>query len=370
MQLQRLPKKHDKSLRAWDAADRQLADFAQALIADSDLHEPSVWVLNDQFGAISCFLGDDSHSWFNDSATSHDALSMNRAANRLTPLADVAAVSYDILMASAAKTAPAVVILRIPKTLSFLRQQLAYLNQILPNNTPIILGGMQKYVDRSVIELIKVAATVVEVPRAEKKARLVVAQSNTCQASEEECFEFDCEALGQTIQGDANVFCHSQLDIGARAMIDVLAQAPAYNKVLDLACGNGVLGLAYYRLHRPSELVLSDDSSQAVQSALSNMLRAGAENSRCVWQNGVSAELLERELVLLNPPFHQGHVVGDHIAKQLFSQAAQVLTAAGELWVVGNRHLGYHVALKTLFNQVQCISETPKFVVLRCKDKK
>ena len=126
---------------------------------------------------------------------------------------------------------------------------------------------MQKYVDKSVIDLVKQAVNVVEVPRAEKKARLVIAESDPEIELLEQNYGFQSTELGQHICGDANVFCHSQLDIGARVMIDVLPIAPVCQKVLDLACGNGVLGLAYHRLNSPSELILSDDSYRCFSNA-------------------------------------------------------------------------------------------------------
>ena len=71
------------------------------------------------------------------------------------------------------------------------------------------------------------------------------------------------------------------------------------------------------------------------------------------------------DLVLVNPPFHQQHGVGDAIAWRMFSQARTVLCQGGELRVVGNRHLGYHATLRRLFGNAEVIASDPKFVVLR-----
>jgi tRNA1(Val) A37 N6-methylase TrmN6 len=70
------------------------------------------------------------------------------------------------------------------------------------------------------------------------------------------------------------------------------------------------------------------------------------------------------DLVLCNPPFHQQRAVGDQIAQRMFRQARDVLRPDGELWVIGNRHLGYHVALKRLFGRVELVASNAKFVVL------
>lgn len=70
-------------------------------------------------------------------------------------------------------------------------------------------------------------------------------------------------------------------------------------------------------------------------------------------------------MVLCNPPFHQQQVVGDFLAWRMFTQARAALVTGGELWIVGNRHLGYHGKLKRLFRGVEQVAATPKFVVLR-----
>ena len=71
--------------------------------------------------------------------------------------------------------------------------------------------------------------------------------------------------------------------------------------------------------------------------------------------------------MLCNPPFHQQQVVGDFLAWRMFQQAHAALGRGGELWIVGNRHLGYHAKLKRLFREVSQVGATPKFVILRAR---
>ena len=71
------------------------------------------------------------------------------------------------------------------------------------------------------------------------------------------------------------------------------------------------------------------------------------------------------DLILNNPPFHQQQVVGDETAWQMFQQARKVLKKSGQLWVVGNRHLGYHTKIKRTFGNCELIAGNQKFVLLR-----
>jgi len=112
-----------------------------------------------------------------------------------------------------------------------------------------------------------------------------------------------------------------------------------------------------------------DESYMAVASATLNARQNGVQQ-QCQFQVGnCAADLVDQsaDLVLCNPPFHQQRVVGDHLAMAMFADAARVLTASGELWVVGNRHLGYHAKLKRWFKRVDQQGKHAKFVVLRCR---
>ena len=49
----------------------------------------------------------------------------------------------------------------------------------------------------------------------------------------------------------------------------------------------------------------------------------------------------------------------------MFTGARRALRPGGELWVVGNRHLGYHVTLRRIFGNSELVASDAKFVVLR-----
>ena len=55
----------------------------------------------------------------------------------------------------------------------------------------------------------------------------------------------------------------------------------------------------------------------------------------------------------------------DSTAWRMFAGARRALRPGGELWVVGNRHLGYHLKLRRIFGNCEVIDSNPKFVVLR-----
>ncbi len=72
------------------------------------------------------------------------------------------------------------------------------------------------------------------------------------------------------IHNHANVFSRTSLDIGARFMLDNLPIHSA-RKVIDLGCGNGVLGLSLLAKDSEVEVTFIDESHMAVASARLNV---------------------------------------------------------------------------------------------------
>ena len=115
-------------------------------------------------------------------------------------------------------------------------------------------------------------------------------------------------------------------------------------------------------------MTFCDESWLALESARDNVSRYFPDR-QCRFHHGDGLVGLENDFdcILLNPPFHDGHVVGDYVARRLFNQAARALAPGGELRVIGNRHLGYHKLLSRRFGSVTVLASNAKFVVWRCQ---
>jgi 16S rRNA (guanine1207-N2)-methyltransferase len=116
-----------------------------------------------------------------------------------------------------------------------------------------------------------------------------------------------------------------------------------------------------------AEILFADESYMAVQSARENML----ENNICNNAEFIVTDCLQgvekssADLILNNPPFHQQNAVGDAVAWRMFTQSEKVLKKGGELWVIGNRHLGYHIKLNKIFGNCETVASDKKFVILK-----
>ena len=114
-----------------------------------------------------------------------------------------------------------------------------------------------------------------------------------------------------------------------------------------------------------------DVAPRAIQIAWANAERAGlggadqGPGTRFLVGDGLDeCAAGSLDLVLCNPPFHQGRTEGDHVAWEMFRQARRALRPGGRLLVVGNRHLGYHWKLQRLFDRCETVASDRRFVVL------
>ncbi|HIQ41448.1 MAG TPA: methyltransferase domain-containing protein [Pseudomonas oleovorans] len=361
LDLLRQPHQPNEPLQAFDAADEYLLNHLheQGIQADT-----RVLLLNDSFGALACSLA--SHCQVTSSSDSHLgflALTRNLASNGLS--AD--AVSF--VPASASAQGPFDwVLIRVPKTLALLEEQLIRLHGQLAPGARVVAGAMVKHLPRAAGDLLEKYLGPVQASLAVKKARLLqvsVAGKGAASSPYPTRYRLDTPAL--ELVNHANLFCREGLDIGTRAFLPHLPQHLDARRVADLGCGNGVLGIAYALNNPQAELTLVDESYMAVQSAQENWRAALGERPAIIRAgDGLAEQPADSlDLVLCNPPFHQQQVVGDFLAWRMFQQARAALVTGGELWIVGNRHLGYHAKLKRLFRGVEQVAATPKFVVLK-----
>ncbi len=364
-----------RDLRAWDAADEQLVSQALARLRPGQ----RVAVVDDRFGALSLGLADFQPDIVADSAALAEGLTANARLNGLPvpavsswadQLGDLSAGQAPAAMAAARYDA---IVLKVPRQLDYLAFLLRWCNQVLRPGGWLLTGGMIKHLPDQAARLYQQLVVTGEVLPAKKKARLVVCGpgSETLAGWPGLWQGYTVPGLPAPVRALPAVFVRDRLDMGSRELLPFITAAaermPPGAPVLDLACGNGLLGLTALAGRPGLAVSFADISSQGILSARANLAAMGPDRGGCRFfhADGVPAGSGAFPLVLLNPPFHEGGTVGDHIALRLFADAAGCLTDDGEILVVGNRHLGYHQSLRRSFAEVTQLQATPRFVVFR-----
>ena len=373
----RVPYSVNETLQGFDQADVLALEYLQE---EALLNTQSrVVMVNEPFGAMTCAvtkamvaLDGSLPTLWSDSHIAHLGLQHNAYANKL-PLAH---------FVPAQKTPQGpfdLVLFRLPKSHALLRDQL---QRILPQLTPsalIIMPIMVKHMDKAVYQLLESLLGTVTTSLARKKARLVFAgkpagiNSGKNKAALKQTLKpvetsWELPSYGLFLHHFSGVFSRTKLDPGAQVLLHLFPKGP-FQRIIDLGCGNGIQAIVAAKKWPQCEVIGIDESYMAVASATINATANGVA-AQCAFIAGdclTEIPSQSADLILCNPPFHQERVMGDQIAMRMFAQAAQVLTANGEFWVVGNRHLGYHAKLKRWFSRVEQVGAHPKFVVLKAQ---
>ncbi len=207
-----------------------------------------------------------------------------------------------------------------------------------------------------------------------KKARLVFCQLNNdkeplpLQSPFPTVWAIPNKTLGREfmITNHANVYSREKLDIGGRYFIENLPKIMPHSKVIDLGCGNGVIGLSVLASEPSAQVQFFDESHMAITSAEQNIKNNLPELlSQCLFYLNDCLSDVESnsvDLILCNPPFHQHNATTDHIAWQMFKDSHRVLKKGGELRIIGNRQLAYHIKLQRIFGNEKLIASNDKFV--------
>jgi 23S rRNA (guanine1835-N2)-methyltransferase len=355
-------------LRAWDAADEYLLQQIDDLKILS--RQISILIVNDSFGALSIALAEYQPLMMSDSFLAQQGTIENLRLNGL----ESGLVSFDSGLQE--KTgAFDLVLIKIPKSLASLEHQLYRIRKSLRVETRIIAAGMSRSIHKSTLQLFENILGPTTTSLAKKKSRLIFVSRDESMNEGQSPYphQYIVEADREyTIISHANVFSRDRLDNGSRLLIENMPVSNQYRQIIDLGCGNGLLGLIAASLNPQSEVFFIDESYMAVASAQQNFVTAFSYSRQAEFKvtnclQGITD--VSKDLVLNNPPFHQQNATDDKIAWQMFGEARRVLKPQGELWVVGNRHLGYHAKLKKLFGNCNLVASNNKYVVLKAAKK-
>ena len=164
--LQRLPQRKRELLRAWDAADEYLL---QTLVEESLLFDGvRLLIVNDGFGALAVALSRYKPQSLSDSWLCHQATRLNLQANGRE------LESVELLDALSTPQGPLdLVLIKAPKTLALLEDEIIRIAPAVGPQTRIIVAGMVKGMPSSVWQLLERLLGTTTTSLARKKAKLI-----------------------------------------------------------------------------------------------------------------------------------------------------------------------------------------------------
>jgi 16S rRNA G1207 methylase RsmC len=352
----------NRALVAWDAADEYIINY----VNEHDLANKNqqILIFNDNFGAIAANFSQAnvttvSDSWISQKGLQHNFEQNGLSLENITQLNSLDELPDDI----------SVVLYKIPKSKSLMAEQLLAIKAKYNQTLIFIAADKAKDIHSSTLKAFEKYLGSTKTSLAVKKARLVFSTLDNKQVFTSPFpTVWPLENTSFSIANHSGVYAREKLDIGARHFIKNLPEVKSGAQVIDLGCGNGVIGLTILAQQPEAIVTFVDESYMAIASAKKNITdNLPDQLSQCEFTvNDCLADIEPNsaDLILCNPPFHQQNATTDHIAWQMFRDSHRVLKKGGELRIIGNRQLGYHIKLKRLFGNEKLIASNDKFVTL------
>ena len=134
------------------------------------------------------------------------------------------------------------------------------------------------------------------------------------------------------------IYGWDKIDAGSDFLIDTLStheDSKEGLRILDIGCGYGYLSL-WAAQKKPTLLTATDNCFGALEAASKNLEAAGAEVQA---SNAGDRIIGEYDLILSNPPFHQGFTTTPDLHQRFLKNTHRLLGNKGIAWFVVNQFL-------------------------------
>lgn len=183
---------------------------------------------------------------------------------------------------------------------------------------------------------------------------------------------------GQLLLSKPGIFAWDRFDVGssfllehlreflqgsALATVDAPDTANALNNesALDLGCGYGLLAVTLLQAGF-GRVVATDNNAAAVRACADNLQRLHGSSEVAVIAADCADGIDERfDLILCNPPFHQGFDVAQDLTDRFLAATRRLLKPRGRALFVVNSFIPLERKAAGLFAQVQLLSDNHRF---------
>ena len=260
------------------------------------------------------------------------------------------------------------IIVQIPKSPDLFELYLAGIAALNAPERKVACAFQTRHFTPKLLEIANRYAGTVNQSRAYKKARLLLLEDLQPGKIPEELYH-QLTFNNRTYYQYYGVFSAKHIDYATQFLLaewdasHLLRDLPAPTTLLDIGCGCGVIADQLSVRYPEAKVLASDVSQVAVLSTLQNNGHVAVHRSA----NLSFAAPQSLDLIVTNPPFHDGHRNAIEPTLALFREAKEKLTAQGNLVLVANRHLNYGTHLDRLFEEVIEVADNGKFVVWRAQ---
>ncbi len=174
---------------------------------------------------------------------------------------------------------------------------------------------------------------------------------------------FRLPGLDATVKSLPGVFSHGRIDPGTRLLLPWLGQLGLTGHALDFGCGAGVISLALAtQCPGISDITALDHDWLAVCSTVET---AATNNSqwRTLWSDHWSGLDGAFDVIVTNPPFHEGLEVQYDTTRRLLAEARDHCRPGATFLAVVNQHLPYGDWLNAYLNNLTCLEKANGYAI-------
>ncbi len=154
-------------------------------------------------------------------------------------------------------------------------------------------------------------------------------------------------------------FAKGGLDEGTAFLIEHLPTPRAESRILDFAAGTGVLSAALSSLANGLDIDMIEADALALSAAADNA--AGARS--LLGADLSTAGDARYDLIVSNPPIHDGIAESRHVLERLIAEAPRHLRPGGRLVLVVQRRVAVMPLLSAAFADARLVAENGRFTV-------
>ncbi len=155
------------------------------------------------------------------------------------------------------------------------------------------------------------------------------------------------------------VFADGKLDSGTEVLIKALPSIPEDNRVLDFACGTGLVGGVVDLQLKPGSVDFLDIDLIALVAVQQNI-----PGARVIPSDGFSRLEEERyDMIVSNPPYHRGKTWSEDFIMAMVAGAAAHLNQDGTLVFVAQRRLQIERLISSHFRKIKILSDQDSYRV-------
>ena len=363
--IYRFPTDHNPTLRAWSAAEEYIVDYTTSEEFFHCPSRPALLIINDRFGFLSINL-------FEKSVQMYLFISGQIQLYSIIKNLENNQIEQDSIIFVDAEKEPNrqvdFVYILMPKSLELFNYYLQVAYRSLKSDGRVLVGFMTRHFTGSFLAISARYFDQIQQTKAKKKSRLIIL------SGKRENAEVTTE-LGKFLHngvyyyGYPGVFSSAKIDNASIFLLQYLADNFYQPKtLLDLACGNGVLGIELQRIYSSiGQVDFIDDFHNAILSAKMNARECGVEDKCNFYLDGLlEGDYPLYDMIVCNPPFHIEHEIDIQLPIRLFRFSARQLSSKGVLILVANRHLNYTSVLRQFFTFVNKKALNSKYEILEC----